>query len=243
MTEVSISVEDVKDAGPDKIIKIIHISGQLDESNVDEKIKEIYKVVDENPKNLYLIFDLTNLEYMNSKSIGYLTDLYGKLSESGGKVAITNAKSNIIDILQVVGLTQLITTYASVKDAVDEFKKGDTAPAAPAAPAAEAPAEPAQPAAPATEPEAPAEAPKEEAEPKPAAPEAETATAPEPAPEAPETPPVAPTPEPQKAPEPAEAPEAQAKPEAAAAPEAPAEPKPEAAPAEKKEGDTFDIQQ
>lgn len=120
MTDANILIEDAQDV-PGKVVKIAHISGQLDESNVDEKIQELYKAVESNPKNLNLIFDLENLEYMNSKSIGYLTDLYGKITEGGGQVLITNAKSNILDILQVVGLTQLIKNVATIKEAKDSL--------------------------------------------------------------------------------------------------------------------------
>lgn len=114
MTEVNIVIEDSQSSMADKKLKIIHINGQLDESNVDEKIQEIYKTLEANPQNLNLIFDLENLEYMNSKSIGYLTDIYGKITETGGKVAIAKAKPNIADILQVVGLTQLISTFDTI---------------------------------------------------------------------------------------------------------------------------------
>ena len=110
MTDVTITIEDVAGTA-DKKLKIVHISGQLDESNIDEKIKEVYKILEANSQNLNLIFDLEKLEYMNSKSIGYLTDIYGKITEGGGKVAIAKAKPNIADILQVVGLTQLIQTF------------------------------------------------------------------------------------------------------------------------------------
>ena len=131
MTEATITIEVLAEG-----LTVAHISGQLDESNVDEKIQEIYKVVEANPKGLNLIFDLENLEYMNSKSIGYLTDLYGKITESGGKVAIVKAKPNVVDILQVVGLTQLIKTYNSTEEAKAEMQTGGQpvveAPAAPA---------------------------------------------------------------------------------------------------------------
>lgn len=111
MTEATITIDDSSG------IKIARISGQLDESNIDEKIKNLYKVIEENPKGLKLVLDLTDLTYMNSKSIGYLTDLYGKITESGGQIAISNTKPNITDILQVVGLTQLIKSYASTNEA------------------------------------------------------------------------------------------------------------------------------
>lgn len=123
MTEANIIIEDI--AGLNKIVKSVQISGQLDESNVDEKIQIIYKIFEATPKGVNILFNLENLDYMNSKSIGYLTDLYGKVTESGGTAAIAKAKPNITDILQVVGLTQLIKTF----DSVEEAKKyiGETA--------------------------------------------------------------------------------------------------------------------
>ncbi len=145
MTEASIQIEDLQIAG--KVAKLVKIVGQLDESNVDEKIQEIYKVVEANPSGLNLIFDLEGLQYMNSKSIGYLTDLYGKITETGGKVVITQAKPNILDILQVVGLTQLIKTVTTKDEAMAEIngQVGAAAPilATPAAPAPVAEATPA----------------------------------------------------------------------------------------------------
>ena len=157
MTDASIFTEDV--AGTQ--IKIVHISGQLDESNVDEKIKEVYHVLESNPKELNLVCDLEKLEYMNSKSIGYLTDLYGKISDSGGQIAIANAKPNILDILQVVGLTQLIKTFGSIDEAKSSFS---------AQPATPAPA--AQPAAPVAPPQTPQPQPTTVQEPQPASPQA-----------------------------------------------------------------------
>ena len=171
MTEAVITIEDVQD------MKVVHISGQLDESNIDEKIKEVYKIIEEVPQGLKLVFDLANLDYMNSKSIGYMTDLYGKISESGGKVAISSAKPNILDILQVVGLTQLIQAFDTLDEAKASIAGNTEAPAPTETPAPEAPQEatPAEPAPEAEEPKAaPAEAPTPEATatPAPSAPEA-----------------------------------------------------------------------
>jgi len=111
MTEASIIVD------TDGEVKIARIVGQLDESNVDEKVQDLYKIVEEEPKGLKLVLDLAQLEYMNSKSIGYITDLYGKITESGGKVAIAQSQPNILDILQVVGLTQLIENFDTLEGA------------------------------------------------------------------------------------------------------------------------------
>lgn len=117
MAQITITVEDVASSVPDKKIKLLKFAGQLDESNVDEKAKEIYSIIETVPQGLFLIFDFEKLEYMNSKSIGYLTDWYSKLSEKKGGILIAAAKPNITDILQVVGITQLVPCVGSVDEA------------------------------------------------------------------------------------------------------------------------------
>lgn len=117
MAQITITVEDVASSVPDKKIKLLKFAGQLDESNVDEKAKEIYSIIEATPQGLFLIFDFEKLEYMNSKSIGYLTDWYSKLSEKKGGILIASARPNITDILQVVGITQLVPCVGSVDEA------------------------------------------------------------------------------------------------------------------------------
>jgi anti-anti-sigma factor len=147
MTEANIEIKELQNG-----VKSVVVSGQLDESNVDEKIKVVYEMFKQTPQGLKIIFDLENLDYMNSKSIGYLTDIYGKITERGGKMVITKAKENIVDILQVVGLTQLIQSFATNEEAILALNQGATpapeqqpAPAAPEMtqpPAAQAPVSP-----------------------------------------------------------------------------------------------------
>lgn len=117
MTPIQITIEDVAGAPAGKVVKLVRVAGQLDESNVDEQAKTIYQLIEANPTGLSLIFDVMGLEYMNSKSIGYLTDWYSKISSSGGKVVLASPRENILDILQVVGLTQLVNAYPSLDEA------------------------------------------------------------------------------------------------------------------------------
>lgn len=117
MAQIFITVEDIPSGAPDKKVKLLKFTGQLDESNVDEKAKEIYDFINATPQGLFLIFDFEKLEYMNSKSIGYLTDWYTKLTERQGGIIVANARPNILDILQVVGLTQLIPCVPTIDEA------------------------------------------------------------------------------------------------------------------------------
>ena len=117
MTQANITIEDIPATAAGVTAKLVKFQGQLDESNVDEKAKIIYALLEQFPQNLRLLFDFADLEYMNSKSIGYLTDWYGKITEGKGRIVIAKARSNILDILQVVGLTQLINCYNTPDEA------------------------------------------------------------------------------------------------------------------------------
>lgn len=117
MTPIELIITDVVLDGSDKVVKQVAFIGQLDESNVDSQAKQIYELLDGLPNGSALIFDFSGLEYMNSRSIGYLTDWYSKMTEKGGKLVITSVRDNIEDILKVVGLTQIIEFYISNEEA------------------------------------------------------------------------------------------------------------------------------
>ena len=118
MTPVNVTVTDLPAPNPEQTGKLVTFQGQLDESNIDENSKIIYDLIQKTPKGLYLLFDFSKLEYMNSKSIGYLTDWYGKITEGGeGRIAIANPPDNIFEILQAVGITELVKCYKSMEEA------------------------------------------------------------------------------------------------------------------------------
>ena len=53
MTEATITIEDLKQEDPDKNVKLVTVAGQLDESNVDEKSKIMYDLIEKSPSNLF----------------------------------------------------------------------------------------------------------------------------------------------------------------------------------------------
>jgi len=104
----------------EKALKLIAFSGQLDETNIDSEAKKIYQVIQEMPEP-NIVLDFAELEYMNSKSIGYLTDWYSKIMAKNGKIVIANPRANILDILKVVGITQIIHVVDSMDAAKAEL--------------------------------------------------------------------------------------------------------------------------
>ncbi|MBT4936748.1 STAS domain-containing protein [Candidatus Peregrinibacteria bacterium] len=96
---------------------VVTIIGQMDESNADAKAPEIYSIIEKIPSEGNLILNFASLEYMNSKSIGYTTDFYNKMTEKNGKLVIAEAQEQILDILNVVGLSNVVSMVTSIKEA------------------------------------------------------------------------------------------------------------------------------
>lgn len=116
MSDVQINISPIEGVGAVKTY-VIAISGQLDETNVDEQSKQIYDLLEKEGANINLILDISELSYMNSKSIGYLTDWYTKVNEAGGKLVVSGAQDNVLDVLTVVGITNLIQHYPKLDEA------------------------------------------------------------------------------------------------------------------------------
>lgn len=114
MAQVQITFQDLTING--KPGKAATFMGQLDETNVDEEAKKIYAVIDAMAEP-YLVLDFSGLDYMNSKSIGYVTDWYSRVMAKNGKLAIASPKPNILDILKVVGITQIVSVHDSLEQA------------------------------------------------------------------------------------------------------------------------------
>lgn len=113
----NIKFEDLAAPQPGMTAKLVRVMGQLDESNISINSKIIYDIIAQHPTGLYLLFDLSKLEYMNSKAIGYLTDWYGKINNGGGKIVIAGPPQNVLEILQTVGITELVKCYNTLDEA------------------------------------------------------------------------------------------------------------------------------
>jgi len=114
MTPFSFQISDYMINGsPCKLIKL---KGELDESNVDHHAETLYELIRVVSKGTHFVLDGKDLTYLNSKAIGYLTDWYNKLSQKGGKIFMVSLKPSILDVLDLVGITQIISVQPHLED-------------------------------------------------------------------------------------------------------------------------------
>ena len=100
-----------------KNIMIVEIFGYLDEANVDDVADDFYKILEGAESGSNFIFDFKEVDFMNSKAIGYFLDFYRKISEKQGKMALARLAENVLDILELVGLTKIIGVHFTLEEA------------------------------------------------------------------------------------------------------------------------------
>lgn len=104
-------------------ILVFQFSGELDETNADKTFKSIYDQIGDFAANTKIIFNLSDLKYLNSKSIGYIADVFSNIEDVEGKMYITNCSEWVKDILELVGITTIVPTFDDIKEAIEDAWK------------------------------------------------------------------------------------------------------------------------
>ncbi len=96
---------------------IVSLTGELDHHSAKE-LKDMVEELIKNRGVKNLIFDLSSLSFMDSSGIGVIIGRYKLISAIGGSVAIVNGNRMIDRLLVMSGITKLITTHHSLKNAL-----------------------------------------------------------------------------------------------------------------------------
>lgn len=103
-------------------ITIFNFTGELDETNADNTFTKIYEQIwDFSDKKI--LFNLKGLKYLNSKSIGYIADVFSNLEDNDGQMYISNCDEGVKDVLELVGITTIIPTVSDEKEALEALTK------------------------------------------------------------------------------------------------------------------------
>ena len=110
------SIEITKqDPNVEKNYQVIVVKGEIDRDTIDKLRTEMEAIIPAFEQRV-LVFDLENLEFINSEGIGYLTDIFNRLYALDKRVAILKASERIMDIFQLVGLNQIIPCVGSEEE-------------------------------------------------------------------------------------------------------------------------------
>lgn len=99
---------------------IVDLSGEIDH-HCAEAIRNEIDSRFERAEAKNMIFDFTNVEFMDSSGIGLILGRYKTVAQRGGKAAITGATKYVERILDMSGVFKVIKKYKKKEDALKEI--------------------------------------------------------------------------------------------------------------------------
>lgn len=108
------------DKGMQDGIYLLSFRGEFDETNVDKEFERVEKFFGTLPYKL-AIFDFREVQYINSKTMGYIADWYQRFTDVGGEISIAHGGA-VVDSLEACGITQLIPVMPQVSDSVTALR-------------------------------------------------------------------------------------------------------------------------
>ncbi|HET9909687.1 MAG TPA: STAS domain-containing protein [Anaerolineales bacterium] len=96
-------------------IRLIKLIGALDMTGTYAIEVEFVRQCDGD--NMHLIVDLSKVNYLSSIGIPMLINTAKSVSSRGGKLVLLNPQQNVSDVLDIVGIQQIIPIYTDIEAA------------------------------------------------------------------------------------------------------------------------------
>ncbi|MFH1375090.1 MAG: STAS domain-containing protein [Patescibacteria group bacterium] len=107
----------------DKKYAIVSIPAHVDEHNLHEFHTTVEPLFESD--HVYLVFDLGELDFINSKIIGYLENIHRQLSGIEKRLAFVNAAEEVREILEFVGLNKVAPSFDAEEKFVEAMQRGE----------------------------------------------------------------------------------------------------------------------
>lgn len=99
---------------------IIRIDGDIDHHTCEEIRSKIdNEIMKRNPKSI--IFDMKNVNFMDSSGIGVIIGRYKLIMTNGGIAAMVNVRPQIKRVYEICGLKKIIPVYENEKQALESI--------------------------------------------------------------------------------------------------------------------------
>ena len=106
----------------DKRTLLVKIEGELDH-HIAEKIKTAVDEKIRSTNAVNIIFDFTELSFMDSSGLGVIMGRYKKVRTLGGKILIYGVNAGILRIMEMSGIDKIIKLTPSYEKAIRVLDK------------------------------------------------------------------------------------------------------------------------
>ncbi len=99
-------------------VTVVAVSGRVDSVTAATLDEELAKVVRDNKK---VVLDLKNVSYLSSAGVRAILRASQTAQKSGGGVKLSQVPSLVLEVLDNVGVTQVLKPFSTVDEAVAGF--------------------------------------------------------------------------------------------------------------------------
>ena len=96
---------------------VVEFHGELDKSDIDSTDRQLQQLIEQCSKP-NMIFDLSDLVFINSEGIGFLVSIHMRLRKKNQQLIITSPRPNVGEVFELVGLPKIITSTATMSEAL-----------------------------------------------------------------------------------------------------------------------------
>ncbi len=96
-------------------VDLVKFNGEFDKAGH----LEIREQLDELVKGFVgrtLVFDFTDLAFINSEGIGYLMEINAYLIENEKRLVFVGLKSNVADVFNAIGMHEIVDIYKNISE-------------------------------------------------------------------------------------------------------------------------------
>lgn len=102
-------------------IVVMEMNGRITMGSESQKIEwDLAQLLKENHKKV--IFDLTDVCYLDSSGVGILMMCHAKLQKAGGSLHLVGAQGMVEEALMMTSLNKIVPLYSTTKQAADGFE-------------------------------------------------------------------------------------------------------------------------
>lgn len=105
---------------PIEDIKIIKISGKINNSSSDQAQGEIISLID---RGCALILDMSNCDYISNAGLRTLLIIAKQLSQQGACGVLVGLNEEVKDIMQITGFDNIFQDYSDIPEAVEAIRE------------------------------------------------------------------------------------------------------------------------
>ncbi len=99
--------------------QIVKFNGEFDKAGHTE-IRETLDTSVKSFEGKNLIFDFTNLKFINSEGIGYLMEIHAHLVKKDKKLVIVGLNNHVEDVFKTIGINEIISIYPNLNSFLEK---------------------------------------------------------------------------------------------------------------------------